>query len=40
MMNCRKCQTPLATTGMPLYCPKCNPLFNRAGFGIDLRSLF
>lgn len=38
-MNCPKCKTPLLSNGVQHYCPKCNPLYTRAGFSIDLHHL-
>lgn len=40
MKHCPIHKSPLTPVGMQLVCLKCNPLYGRAGFSIDLRHIF
>lgn len=40
MKKCTVHNVPLTPVGMQLICLKCNPLYARSGFSINLRHLF
>lgn len=40
MNKCSVHNVPLTPVGMQLICLKCNPLYARSGFSINLRHLF